>query len=281
VPYAVPLLVFGAFVVLQKMVTGRFFYIYAFETDALFEFSIGSAARRAAEITRWLFVSQFRWVLTLAIALHLLVSPEARRRRELLLFALVAVASGYVFSVLFYMPRYLLPVLPFFYALGAVSVMGLARGGRRQLAAVATSLGITIWSLATDPYRGHGEDNMRYVGIVRMHQEAAADVSARYSSARILSAWPVAAELGDPLLGFVREPLNVKWFAGPQDLAEADVAVVSDPANAQAAEFLALLRNSGWTAVSARRQGEHSITVYEPPPNAGPAPLPERGPTRE
>lgn len=280
-PYAVPLLVFGAFIVLQKVVTGRFFYIYDFDTDALFEFRLGVAARQAAEITRWLFVSQFRWVLTLAIVVHLLVSAEARRRLELRLFALVAVASGYVFSVLFYMPRYLLPVLPFFYALGAASVMGLARGGRRQLAAMAASLGITIWSLATDPYRGHGEDNMRYVGIVRMHQAAAADVSARYSNARILSAWPVAAELSDPLLGFVRDALRVKWFAGPHDLADADVAVVSDPANDQAAELLALLRDSGWTAVSARRQGEHSITLYEPPSNAAPAPLPGRGPARE
>jgi 4-amino-4-deoxy-L-arabinose transferase-like glycosyltransferase len=280
-PYAVPLLVFGAFVVLQKVVTGRFFYIYDFETDDLFEFSLGAAAGQAAEITRWLFVSQFRWVLTLAIVAHLLVSPEAGRRRGLLLFALVAMASGYVFSVLYYMPRYLLPVLPFFYALGAVSVMGLARGGRRQLAAMASTIGITIWSLATDPYRGHGEDNMRYVGIVRMHQEAAAEVSAHYSSSRILSAWPVAAELADPLLGFVREPLQVKWFAGPQDLTQADVAVVSDPANDPARELVERLRESGWTAVSVRGQGEHSIAVYEPPPNAAPAPLPGRGPERE
>lgn len=261
--YAAPLLVFAAFVLYQKAVTGHFFYIYDFQADDLLEFNVAAALKQAWSITRWLFVSQYRWILTLAIVANLVVSPEARLQKELLLFALVAVASGYSFSVLYYMPRYVLPVLPFFYALGAVSIMALARIRSRQLVSGAAALAVGMWSLARDPYRGHGEDNMQYVRIVGIHQAAAAEVSARYAGLRIVSAWPTAAELSDPLLGYVNEPLPVKWFAGPRDLETADVAIVSEPANDQAAEFAALLRVTGWTAAWTRRHGVNAIMIYE------------------
>lgn len=264
-PYAAPLLVFAAFILVQKVATGRFFYIYEFETDPLFNVGFGSSLGQAARITHWIFVAQFRWLLTGAIVLDLLTSREARRRRELLLFALVATASGYAFSVIFYMPRYVLPVLPFFYSLGAVSLMALSRTPLRQLATGVTAVALTLWSLARDPLRGHGEDNLQYLGIVRMHQAAAREVETRYAEAPIVSAWPTAAELSEPLLGYVRAPLRVKWFSGAGDLAEADIAVVAHPANPGAAQFEALLQSSGWPVVSTRRHGVSMIAIYERP----------------
>lgn len=275
-PYAAPLLVFAAFVVVQKVATGRFFYIYDFETDALFDVGIRSSLRQAAMISHWILVAQFRWVLTGAIVLNLLTSPEARRRRELLLFALVTMASGYAFSVLFYMPRYVLPVLPFFHALGAVSLMALARTPLRQAAAGAVVMSLTLWSLARDPYRGHGEDNLQYLGIVRAHQDAAREVETRYREARIVSAWPTAAELSDPLLGYVTSPFRVTWFADDRDLAEADIAVVSRPANDRAAEFERLLQGSGWPAVFTRSHSGTAITIYRKPSSVSTPPRPGR-----
>ena len=264
-PYAAPLLVFAAFIIVQKVASGRFFYIYDFETDALFDVGIRSSLQQAAKISHWMLVAQFRWVLTGAIVLDLLINPGARRRRELLLFAVVAVASGYAFAVIFYVPRYVLPVLPFLYALGAVSLMALSRTPVRQLATGATAMAVTLWSLARDPYRGHGEDNMQYLGIVRMHQANALEVATRYAEARIVSAWPMAPQLGDPLLGYVSVPLLVKWFAGEGDLAEADIAVIARPANDVSDRLEALVRASGWRASATRQHGLNVITIYERP----------------
>lgn len=267
-PYAAPLLVFGAFIMVQKVVTGHFFYIYEYETDALFDVGIRSSLEQAAKITRWLFLAQFRWVLTGAIVLDLLVNPEARRRRELLLLALVAVACGYAFSVLYYMPRYVLPVLPFFHAIGAVSLMSLARTPARQLATGAVAMALTLFSLAFDRVRGNGEDNLDYVTIARMHKATADEAATRYADARILSAWPTAWQLKDPLLGYVSAPLRVKWFTGPADLAEADVVVVADPANPDANRLEALVRSAGWRVASRRAHGAHVITIYQRPGSA-------------
>lgn len=263
VRYTAPLLVFVAFIGWQKVATGKFFYIYDFETDALFDVGIADALQKAARITHWIFVAQFRWLMTLAIALNLATSAEARRRPELLLFALVTVTSGYAFSVLFYMPRYVLPVLPFLYSLGAISLLALARTPVRQLTTGAVAMALTLWSLFRDPYRGHGEDNLQYLGIVRLHQAAASEVATRYADTRIVSAWPIAAELSDPLLGYVQAPLRVRWFTGPADIAEADMAIISRPANDVAVRLEALVRSSGWHTASEWRHGVHGITIYE------------------
>ena len=261
-PYAAPLLVFIAFITAQKIASGRFFFILAFEADPLLDTGIAATLRDAAKITGWLFVAQFRWVLTLAIAIDLALNREARRRPELLLCGLVVLGSGYTFSVIFYMSRYVLPVFPFFYALGAVSLMSLARTPLRQQATGAVAVALTLWCLARDPLRGHGEDNMRYLGIVRAHQAAVVEIESRFGGARILSAWPVAAELSDPLLGYVDRPLPVKWFAGAADLGEADLAVVASPANPDAARLEALLVDAGWVPVVTHRSGRAAINAY-------------------
>ena len=261
-PYAAPLLAFIAFITAQKIASGQFFFILAFEADPLIDAGIAATLRDAAKITAWLFVAQFRWVLTLAIVLDLVVNREARRRPELLLCVLVALGSGYTFSVIYYMPRYVLPVLPFFYALGAVSLMSLARMPLRQQATGAAAVALTLWCLARDHLRGHGEDNLRYLGIVRAHQAAIAEIETRFAGARILATWPAAAELSDPLLGYVSRPLPVKWFAGATDLAEADLAVVASPANRDAARLETLLRDDGWVAVVTQRSGPAAIHAY-------------------
>jgi len=177
VPYAAPLLVFAAFVIVRKVATGRFFHIYDFETDALFDLGLASSLQQAA--------------------------------------------------------------------------------------AGALAVALTLWSLARDPSRGQGEDNLQYLGIVGMHQATAREVETRYAEARIVSAWPTAPELSDPLPGYVTRPLRVEWFTGQLDLSETDVVVIARPANDAARRLEALVRSPGWYVSSRRRHGVNEITVYE------------------
>ena len=263
--WAVPLLAAVTFALVQKAVTGKFFFIFDFEFAPMFDLSLQSAVLQAADISRWIFIAQSRWVLSAAIVVDLMANAEARRRRELLLFALVVLASGYAFTVIYYSSRYVIPVLPFFYALGAVSLMSLARKPRRQWATGTVAVGLTLWSLARDPYRGIGENNLQYIGIVRTNQAAARELESRYAASRIASTWPTGSQLTQPLLGYVSAPLDVKWFEGPGDLVEADVAVVARPANPQAAALEALVRSMEWPVVSTWSYGETAITLYRRP----------------
>ena len=264
-PWATPLLVSAAFALVQKAVTGKFFFIFDYEFEPMFDLGLQSSLLQAAKISRWIFVAQFRWVLSAAIVLDLMTNVEARRRRDLLLFALVVLASGYAFSVIFYTSRYVIPVFPFFYALGAVSLMSLARKPRLQWATGTVAVGLTLWSLGRDPYRGIGENNLQYIGIVRMHQAAAREVESRYAASRIVSAWPTAAQLSQPVLGYVTSPLRVVWFGGTTDLAEAEMAIVARPAAPQSAELEALLRSMQWPVVSTWSYGETAVTLYRRP----------------
>jgi hypothetical protein len=266
VPWLSPLLAFVTFIVVQKAAAGKFFYIYDFETAPLLDLSLATAARQAAEIGYWLFIAQFRWIVTLIIVADLAWHRESRRRPELLLLVLVTVASGFAFSVLYFMERYVLPVLPFFYSLGAISMMALARTALRQRLAGVAALALAMWSLRTDPFRGHGEDNLHYVAITGVQREAAIEVEARYAGARIVSAWPAATQLSHPLLGYVAAPRPLQWFAGPADLDSADIAVVAIPGNPGADSLSALVQRQGWRAASARQSGPHTITIYERPP---------------
>lgn len=99
--------------------------------------------------------------------------------------------SAFPFFAIFCMPRYVLPVLPFFYGLGAISLMSRARTpGRRRITAVA-AVTMTVLSPARDPYHDRGEDNLRYLAVVGLHRTAARDAAARYADTRIVATWPV------------------------------------------------------------------------------------------
>jgi hypothetical protein len=258
-----PLLVFATFIVVQKIATGKFFYIYDFDTAPLFDLGIATALRQAVEISYWIFIAQVRWVVTLIIIADLALHRDSRRRPEVLLVALVTVASGFAFSVLYFVERYVIPVLPFFYSLGAISLTSLVRTPLRQRVAGVALVALTLWSLRYDPYRGHGEDNLHYLAIVSAHREAAAEVEARYADAHIVSAWPAAVLLANPLLGYVSAPRPLKWFAGPADFEGADVAVVALPGNRDTDSLAALVQRQRWHPAFSRRSGPHIVTIYE------------------
>jgi hypothetical protein len=110
--YSAPLFIIGAFFLFQKLTTGEFFFIYNFEVE-LFELSQKSVQNQFIAITQWIFLYQHRYIFTALIVLTLMLNSEARKRRELWLFLLILLLSGYSFSGLYFLPRYLLPVCHF------------------------------------------------------------------------------------------------------------------------------------------------------------------------
>jgi hypothetical protein len=265
VKYSVPLVVIGAYVALQKLTTGKFFFIYDFEFDELFVLSARTAGVQFVRITRWLFLEQYRWILSLAILVNFAITPAARRRRELWLFALIALLSGYSFSVLYYWPRYLLPVMPFFYILGAVSLIELVRSSRMQAAIGVAMVALMASSLSRQRFDGNGENNLAYRHVVNMHTSLSKDIATRFPSARILTTWPTATELSDPLLGYVTRPLRVVWFNSDSDLARADLVLVSSPAPDVSARLESLARRNQWRLLAQLRNGSIVMELYGPP----------------
>jgi len=258
--YSVPLAFIGAFILLQKATTGRFFFIYDFDVD-LVRPTPALVWHQFGLITRWIFIDQFRFIFTALIALNLLVNAKARRR-ELWLFASVAVLSGYSFSVLYFLPRYLLPVMPFFYILAASSILDLARQPRRQLVAAGLAMALVSSSLLSQPLNANGETSLRYLDVVAMHEAAIDRLAREHPRATVLTTWPHTEEPGRPLLGYVQRPIDAKDFLVESDLREANVILVSHPANGSEARLRELAQSNGWRLILRQENETAWIELY-------------------
>jgi hypothetical protein len=133
--YAAPLVVIALYYLWQWAATGYPFvhYNYAFEAGST---DLAAARRQLPWVHHWLLVEQGRWMFSVLIAGALTVG-SFRRRSELLLVALILVASGYSYAFLYFLPRYLLPVAPFFYVAAAGALAASLRDARLQVAGAA------------------------------------------------------------------------------------------------------------------------------------------------
>jgi len=118
------------------------------------------------------------------------------------------------------LPRYLLPVFPFFYLIAAAGVMHLPRFPARLIFVAAAVCLVGAWFM-NPPYPFPFEDNLAYADFVRLHEQAADYLEALPDQPRILTAWPATDELTEPLLGYVHKPLLAVRLPGfaPEEFA--------------------------------------------------------------
>jgi 4-amino-4-deoxy-L-arabinose transferase-like glycosyltransferase len=260
--YAAPLAVIGAFVLLQRITTGHFFSIYDFEFE-LFDPSHDSMRRQFELVTEWIFVNQFRWILTAFIAADLLWFG-VRGRKDAWLFGLILLLSGYSFAGLYLLPRYLLPVFPFFFIIGANSLLRLVRAPRFRTAAAVAVVGAAAWVLLIQPFTGNGEVNLRYLDVVAAHETMANHIAARDPSPTVLTQWPHTDELAKPVLGYIDRRIRTKSYSRTRDVDGSDLIVVSNPPEAME-ELKSLARRSSWPLVHTVRKGDITVELYERP----------------
>lgn len=258
--YGIPLLAIGAFVVVQRITTGHFVAIYPFEFE-LFDPTAAAVRHQFDLITEWIFVNQFRWMLSLVIVVDLVWSG-IRSRREIWLFGLVVALSGYSFSALYFLPRYLLPVLPFFYILAAGSVMRVARAQPVRIAAGTAAVGAMAWSLSVQPFWGNAEFNMRYLDVVHAHEDMVRYIEANAPNALVVTAWPHTHELEQPVLGYVDRPLRTTNYTTPSDVDGADFILVSSPPT-ENPELQAIADDGGWHVVRTVERRSITVTLYK------------------
>lgn len=178
-----------------------------------------------ASALRYRFVHLFWqreiWIPLLIAVLCLLSRREGRwssrlvfqrlalPRRALDAIAVLVAANWLAFSVLggALLTRYLLPVYPLLLLL-CVAVWS-ARTPLWPLFAAATgALFVSAWWINPPTYFAP-EDNLAYRDMIVVHQEAIHFVRTHYPEATVLAAWPIAADLVRPELGYIDRPLRV------------------------------------------------------------------------
>jgi hypothetical protein len=265
--HGVPLYVISAFFVLQWATTGHFFFIYA--TDiTLVSPGLGAGVRQAVRIARWLFVEQARGVLVLAVLLAAIVRPTRALARTLGLTALVVLLSGFSFAVLFYLPRYVLPVVPFLCIAGAAAIGNMFPRPPLRLGAAAVLLGATVMSVFRAPASGNGEVNMNYLRVVALQTSAVRTLAARTPVPRVLTTGRLRSQLNEPLLGHVSSPMGARAFRTDADTSGIDVIMVTAPSTDGSVVLRDLARRAGWRLVERTEDGPYFVEIYEGP---GPA----------
>jgi len=173
-------------------------------------------------------------VLTIVV----LLLPQDRTRPLLargavLAIAVVLVAHWVAFSVLggALLTRYLLPAYPLLLLL-CVSVWRTRVRTWPAMAALSLA-GFAIACEVNPPYPFAPEDNLSYRDMVVLHQQAVRVLQGRFPSATVLTAWPVAADLQRPELGYLRVPMKTAEIANftREEVAKA----AAEPENYDAA----------------------------------------------
>ena len=134
-------------------------------------------------------------------------------------FAVLVAANWLAFSVLggALLTRYLLPIYP----LILIVCVSLWRTHTRRwpvLAAVTAAAFLSaLW--LNPPTSFAPEDNLTYRDMIVVHQDAIDYVAQHYPDATVLTAWPVAADIFRPELGYVTHPMkavSIEDFTLPQ-----------------------------------------------------------------
>jgi 4-amino-4-deoxy-L-arabinose transferase-like glycosyltransferase len=111
------------------------------------------------------------------------------------------------------LPRYLLPIFPPLVLIAVILIWRLPRPAARSIMVFTAGCFVWAWFL-NPPYPFPFEDNLAYSDFIRLHEQAAQFLEAQPGNRRILTAWPASDELARPILGYVRQPLNVVAVEG-------------------------------------------------------------------
>jgi hypothetical protein len=259
--YGVPLVASGLFFGWQKLMTGHFFWIFDFDVRLL-EFGRDLAWRKLVRVTQWLFVHQQRYAFTALIALNLLLRRRCRQQKEWWFLALVVLLSGYAFWFLYFLPRYLLPVLPYLYLAGARSLTMLAAVKSVRVAAALSLLALSGWSLTAQPFEGNAEFNPRYREVVNLHLAACNFITSELAGRRVATKWPHSLQLSQPYLGYVTRPVTVIPLEAANP-APDDVIVLSVPGtHHQRTQLQAYAERHHWRLIREFQQETSLVAVF-------------------
>ncbi|MBN1846269.1 MAG: glycosyltransferase family 39 protein [Sedimentisphaerales bacterium] len=217
--WCIPVAVLAAFFGWQKIATGEAFGNPYFQEHKLLADTPGAMVRQTALMLYILFIQQHRWLLGVVIAAGLIRRRDCLHRRPLILFVLVLALGGLPFCSLYFMPRYILPLLPF-YALAAAG--GLTGPSRSACGRFAVAL-LILTAFGTRLYGSRGgysnfEMDLQYVDMIRLHQRTADYVQKYHPQATVWAPWPVSQLLRESWLGYVRRPLQVTDQPDASDL---------------------------------------------------------------
>lgn len=153
----------------------------------------------------------------------LLLTPRAGRREierpTLWCILWILGSNAFFYSILggALLTRYLLPLFPLVLLLVVHTLWRRVR--QWPLLVALSAAGFAIGLFVNPPYGFAPEDNLAYAGMIRLHQDAIAEVEKLNPQARVLTAWPLSDAMRKPELGYTTQSIAVTPiddFSAPQ-----------------------------------------------------------------
>ena len=263
-PYALPLLVIAAFLALQKAITGTLVPnpFFSGERSAL-DLHPMAILVSFAKVFGWILGAQHRWALSLVVILGLYLQFQSLWRREFLLFTFIVTLFVGAFSVIYVLPRYLLPTFPFLCLAASASLTALIR---RPLPRFAVGAAICLLCIAGSPRDETRADsfseNMQYVDVVVTHQDAARYIETHLGDRTVLALWPFSKTLTSPFLGYVQKQVRVT-----SERHDAAVVVYSPQATNE--EFSRWIKEKSLKLIRRFERNGKVVELYKGPAWAG------------
>gem|GEM_PF-5722557 len=209
-----PFVVYAAWFICHYASTGVLFYSEIFDRYNGLQTSGSLYVSRASRIFQHFFLYGNKF-LAIIIFYHLALDISRRKPIGLLrVFSTVLLLLAIVFFALVknFCSRWLIPIYPFFYILGALSLVRFIDENKLFLPKLVFYLTMLFslgrydagsWALDSVVY------NREYIDAVTISQDAARYIESNFKDKHILTTWPFMAVLRYPVLGYVKEPLNV------------------------------------------------------------------------
>jgi len=217
---AMPLVPLAIFFAVQKVATGSLLPNPYFNANDFATFSPSSLLLKGGFTIYTVFFAQFRFLLILAIIAGIIVCRQEIFRPELLLFGFIAIFFIGTFAVIYFLPRYSIPLLPYLSITAAAALFSLCKNIKS--AWMATTFCLLLFMLAM-----HGdsvlrklmpgkssrvvnfETNMDYLDVVWTYQQAGAYLERNFSHTPIFAPWPLSQAYNSPYLGYISRPLRM------------------------------------------------------------------------
>ena len=168
---------------------------------------------RLWQVVGYLHLSVLTLLMLWAMTRPPIVDTEGERQRiavpDQLALAVVILAYVAAMSVVggAVLARYMLTAVPLVILIAISTLRRRIRAWRWLVGVICAAFVAALF--INPPYGFAPEDNLAYRDFIVMHEDAARFLEARYSSARVLTAWPASGELSQPQLGYISKPLRV------------------------------------------------------------------------
>jgi hypothetical protein len=227
--HAVPIASLALFFAIEYLATGSFVQASYFDSKPLLiidrSHPIAGALDRARWVTGILFYAEGRFMLTALILIGGLFYWRKVWRPELVLFAAITLLYCAAFTVIGFLPRYIMPALPYLCLAAAACAHSVQLRRIASYALILLTALVQLRFFYTASASGNFETNMQHEQAIAVCQSAAHYLQTVAGPMTVAADWPVSNYLRLPELGYVGRPLRVASTTGTRARSLPDLLV--------------------------------------------------------